>query len=46
MRIVVLKGSCGIAAGASKVYDAIVAELEKTPGVELGSTGGIGRFFL
>ena len=46
MRIVVLKGSCGIAAGAGKVYDAIVAELEKNPGVELGSTGCIGMCFL
>ena len=29
MRIVAMKGSCGIAAGAGKVYDAIVAEIAK-----------------
>ena len=46
MRIVVLKGSCGIAAGAGKVYDAIVAEIEKQGSVELGSTGCIGMCFL
>ena len=46
MRIVVLKGSCGIAAGAGKVYDAIAAEIAKTGDVELGSTGCIGMCFL
>ena len=29
MRIVAMKGSCGIAAGAGKVYDTIVAEIAK-----------------
>ena len=29
MRIVAMKGSCGIAAGAGKVYDAIAAEIAK-----------------
>ena len=46
MRIVVLKGSCGIAAGAGKVYDAIAAEIAKTGDVELGSAGCIGMCFL
>ena len=46
MRIVVLKGSCGIAAGAGKVYDAIVEEIAKFGDVELGSTGCIGMCFL
>ena len=46
MRIVVLKGSCGIAAGAGKVYDAIAAEIAKTGDVELGSTGCIVMCFL
>lgn len=46
MRIVVLKGSCGIAAGAGKVYDAIAAEIAKYNDVELGSTGCIGMCFL
>ena len=46
MRIVAMKGSCGIAAGAGKVYDAIVAEIAKFNDVELGSTGCIGMCFL
>ena len=46
MRIVAMKGSCGIAAGAGKVYDAIVAEIAKYNDVELGSTGCIGMCFL
>ena len=46
MRIVAMKGSCGIAAGAGKVYDAIVAEIAKYGDVELGSTGCIGMCFL
>ena len=41
MRIVAMKGSCGIAAGAGKVYDAIVAEIAKYNDVELGSTADI-----
>ena len=46
MRIVAMKGSCGIAAGAGKVYDAIVAVIAKYNDVELGSTGCIGMCFL
>ena len=46
MRIVAMKGSCGIAAGAGKVYDAIVAEIAKYNDVELDSTGCIGMCFL
>lgn len=43
MRIVVGEGSCGIAAGAHKVYEAI----EKlNSGVQLGITGCIGMCFL
>ncbi len=43
MRIVVGEGSCGIAAGAHKVYEAI----EKLgSGIELGITGCIGMCFL
>ena len=43
MKIVVGQGSCGLAAGAGKVYDAI-AELNS--GVELGITGCIGMCYL
>lgn len=43
MRIVVGEGSCGIAAGAHKVYEAV----EKlNSGIELGITGCIGMCFL
>lgn len=43
MRIVVGEGSCGIAAGAHKVYEAI----EKlNSGLQLGITGCIGMCFL
>ena len=43
MKIVVGQGSCGLAAGAGKVYDAIVA---LNSGVELGVTGCIGMCYL
>ena len=46
MKIVVGQGSCGLAAGAGKVYDAIEACLESTSGVELGVTGCIGMCWL
>ena len=46
MRFVAMKGSCGIAAGAGKGYEAIVAEIAKYNDVELGSTGCIGMCFL
>ena len=43
MKIVVGQGSCGLAAGAGKVYDAIAA---LNSGVELGITGCIGMCYL
>ena len=45
MRIVIGEGSCGIAAGAQKVYDALAPLLENT-GARLGITGCIGMCFL
>ncbi len=44
MRIVVGQGSCGIAAGAAKVYSAIEAQLSSS--AELTITGCIGMCFL
>ncbi len=44
MKIVVGQGSCGLAAGAGKVFDAIEQRL--VPGVELGITGCIGMCYL
>ena len=46
MRIIVGQGSCGIAAGAQKVYNAIEAELSSFEGVTLGITGCIGMCYL
>ena len=46
MRIIVGQGSCGIAAGAQKVYNAIKAELSSFEGVTLGITGCIGMCYL
>ena len=48
MRVIVGKGSCGIAAGANDVYDRLQALSEETPcpGTELGITGCIGMCFL
>ena len=43
MKIVIGQGSCGLAAGAGKVYDAITA---LNSGVELGVTGCIGMCYL
>jgi len=43
MKIVVGQGSCGLAAGAGKVYDAIAA---LNPKAELGITGCIGMCYL
>ena len=43
MKIVVGQGSCGLAAGAGKVYDAIAA---LDPKAELGITGCIGMCYL
>ena len=42
MRIVVGRGSCGIAAGAGKVYSALEALIANGAKAELGSTGCIG----
>lgn len=44
-RIIVGQGSCGVAAGAGKVYDAL-KPLVEGKGMELGSTGCIGMCFL
>ncbi len=46
MRIVVGSGSCGIAAGAQKVYNTLEALLDSTNNVELGVTGCIGMCYL
>ncbi len=46
MRIVVGRGSCGIAAGAGKVYSALESILQDRTDVQLGSTGCIGMCFL
>lgn len=46
MRITVGQGSCGIAAGAMKVYNALEARLDKAKGIELGVTGCIGMCYL
>ncbi|MBR3245551.1 MAG: NADH-quinone oxidoreductase subunit NuoF [Parasporobacterium sp.] len=46
MRIVVGEGSCGIAAGAGKVYDAIRASLKPEDSCSLEITGCIGMCFL
>ena len=45
MKIVVGQGSCGIAAGAGKVYSALETEL-KGSGIDLGVTGCIGMCYL
>ena len=46
MRIVIGEGSCGIAAGASKVHKAIEALMTANETFTLGSTGCIGMCFL
>ncbi len=45
MKIVVGQGSCGIAAGAGKVYNALESELRGS-GIDLGVTGCIGMCYL
>ena len=45
MKIVVGQGSCGIAAGAGKVFSALESEL-KGSGIDLGVTGCIGMCYL
>ena len=46
MRIVIGEGSCGIAAGASKVHNAIAALMNGSESFTLGSTGCIGMCYL
>ncbi len=47
MKIIVGQGSCGIAAGAATVYDAVAAELKhKNSDAELGITGCLGLCWL
>ncbi len=46
MKIVIGEGSCGIAAGASKVRSAIEALITESDNFTLGSTGCIGMCFL
>ncbi len=46
MKIIVGQGSCGIAAGAMKVYDAIEAKINSFENVNLGITGCIGMCYL
>ncbi|MBQ9412204.1 MAG: NADH-quinone oxidoreductase subunit NuoF [Oscillospiraceae bacterium] len=46
MRIVVGEGSCGLAAGAAAVYDAIKEKLSPESGAKLSITGCVGACFL
>ena len=46
IKLIVGEGSCGISAGAAKVYDSLEKELEAEKSVELGITGCIGMCFL
>ena len=46
MKIVVGQGSCGIAAGAGKVYDALSGLISENAGITLGVTGCIGMCWL
>ena len=46
MKIVVGQGSCGVAAGAGKTYEAIKACMKEQDTFELGSTGCNGMCFL
>lgn len=46
MKIVVGEGSCGIAAGAAKVYSALEKEICEGDNIELGFTGCNGMCFL
>lgn len=46
MRIVIGEGSCGVAAGASKVHSAIEALMTEKEPFTIGSTGCIGMCFL
>ena len=42
IKLIVGEGSCGISAGAAKVYDSLEKELEAEKVAELGITGCIG----
>ncbi len=46
IRVIIGEGSCGIAAGAAKVHEAIVAAMGQSEPFALGSTGCIGMCFL
>ena len=46
MRVIIGEGSCGIAAGAGKVHEAITALMNENENFTLGSTGCIGMCFL
>ena len=46
MRVIIGEGSCGIAAGAGKVREAITAIMNANENFTLGSTGCIGMCFL
>lgn len=46
IRLAVGRGSCGIAAGAGKVYDALRSATENVNNISVGSTGCIGMCFL
>jgi len=46
MRIIVGQGSCGIAAGAQKVYNALENSVASYPDLTLGITGCIGMCYL
>jgi NADH-quinone oxidoreductase subunit F len=46
MKIMVGQGSCGVAAGAGKVYDALFAKIKESDNIDLRVTGCIGMCFL
>ena len=46
IRVIIGEGSCGIAAGAAQVHEAIAAAMGQAPSFTLGSTGCIGMCFL
>ncbi len=46
MRIIIGEGSCGVAAGAAKVHNAIAALMNGSESFSLGSTGCIGMCYL
>ena len=46
MRVIVGEGSCGLAAGAGKVYEALQTKLEGIESASLGITGCVGMCWL